>query len=270
MTYLTLGLVLGYLFLAFALFFMQRKILYVPSVGALYPMDSSLIGAETVQLETADGLRLSAWYAPPAKPDWPTIIYFHGNAGNLRDRASRYKMLMDKGFGVLALSYRGYGGNPGTPTEQGLYADARAAVKFALTKEPNAKKLLFYGESLGTGVAIQMASEHAPGALVLEAPYTSVAARAQEIYFFVPTNLLLRDRFDSIGKIRTIHAPVLIFHGEKDAVMPAHHGKKLLEAANEPKKGVFFKDNGHTDFALGEIGILVEDWAREHGMLPES
>lgn len=261
-----LAILVIYGVIVLTLFLAQRRLVFQPSVITNYPMDSNIIGVKTVDIHTADDLTLQSWYHPP-EPDYPVIVYFHGNAGNLMDRAARYRMFMEKGFGLFALSYRGYGGNPGAPSELGLYEDARAALHYVREQGIPNEKIILYGESLGTGVAIQMATEFEPGMLVLEAPFTSVADRGQELYPIIPVKLLIKDRFDSLSKIDEIKVPLLLFHGEKDAVIPVAQGRTLFEAANEPKKGVFFKDNGHTDFDIAEIGILVEEQAREHGLI---
>ncbi|MGE0754941.1 MAG: alpha/beta hydrolase, partial [Alphaproteobacteria bacterium] len=214
-----------------------------------------------------DGKRIQFWYRQ-ARTGYPTIVYFHGNAANLGNRARSYHSFVEQGFGILALSYRGYGKSEGEPSEQGIYHDARAVIGYALSElRLSRSRLIYYGESLGSGVAVQMATEVAPGAIVLEAPYTSVAARAAEIYFYVPVRLLIKDRFESLKKIKRVTSPLLIFHGEKDTTIPAQHGRAILAAANDPKDAVFFVDRGHNDFDREAISAHVLDFATKHGLI---
>lgn len=256
-----------YVALLGTLYVYQRKLLYFPDTNIQPPQYYGLEDYSDRAAFSQDGLRIQFWYKE-AKPHYPTIVYFHGNAANLGNRAQSYKSFSDLGFGILALSYRGYGNSQGSPSEEGLYEDARAVIGYAYSElRLGSDRLIYYGESLGSGVAVQMATEHAPGAVVLEAPYTSVADRAGEIYFYVPVHLLMKDQFDSIAKIKNINSPLLIFHGEKDGTIPISHGKKLLAAANEPKEAVFFPDRGHNDFDRNKISTHVLDFAKEHGLI---
>lgn len=266
---IVIAVVVIYAVVVATLFLMQKQLIFIPDrktdIDALPP---TLEDAEIITLQTEDGLTLRSWWMPPAE-DAPVLLYFHGNAGSLLDRTERYRRLRERGYGLLALSYRGYGGNPGSPSEQGLYADARAALAYIRTQGMSDSRIILYGESLGTGVAVQLATEMMPGLIVLEAPYTSVAARGQELYPFIPVKLLIQHRFDSLRKISQVKAPLLLFHGERDTVIPVHMGRTLFEAANEPKKAMFFKDNGHNDFDLYETILVLEAFAKEHGVIHE-
>jgi uncharacterized protein len=194
------------------------------------------------------------------------IAYFHGNGGHIGYRAERLKRFVRDGFGALFLEYRGYGGNPGTPTQDGLFADARAALDFLANQGIRAERTVLYGESLGSGVAVQMASERPVAAVVLEAPYDSVAAVARRHYAFVPVNVLLKDRFDSIARINAVQAPILLMHGERDAIVPVDSGRRLFAAANEPKEIWTAPDAGHNDLALyGALDVAV-DFVRRRGI----
>jgi fermentation-respiration switch protein FrsA (DUF1100 family) len=204
------------------------------------------LGVREVTLTTADGLSLLSWYLP-AGPGRPVILYLHGNGGHIGYRADRVQRFAREGFGILLLEYRGYGGNPGSPSEPGLVADGEAALRFIESEGILPGRIVLYGESLGTGVAVQIAARHRVAAVILESPYTSIAAAAQYHYAYVPAALLVRDRFDSLSCIREVKAPVLVMHGEADRVIPARFGKTLLAAANEPKEGWFLADAGHGD-----------------------
>ena len=167
---------------------------------------------------------------------------------------------------MLLAEYRGYGGNPGTPSEEGFYADGRAALDFLAAREVPAARIVLYGESLGTGVAVQLALERRVGAVVLEAPFTSAVDVGADIYPFLPVRLLARDRFDSIAKIAAIGAPLLVLHGEADKVVPVRFGRALLAAARQPKEGVFVPGAGHADlYQHGGAGIVLDFLARRLG-----
>jgi uncharacterized protein len=254
-----------YAMLCGGLYVVQRQILYIPDRNRPSVATVGLAGVRDIFITTSDGLRLLAWYAPP-HPGGTVIAYFHGNGGHIGYRAERLKRLVRAGFGALFLEYRGYGGNPGTPTQDGLFADARAALDFLANQGIRAERTVLYGESLGSGVAVQMASERPVAAVVLEAPYDSVAAVARRHYAFVPVNLMLKDRFDSIARISAVQAPILLMHGERDTIVPVEAGRRLFAAANEPKEIWTAPDGGHNDLALyGALDVAV-DFVRRRGI----
>jgi uncharacterized protein len=231
-----------------AIYFAQRRMMYFPATFLPTPQEAGLKTAETVDLQTSDGLKLVAWYVPATRASTlKTIIYFHGNAGNIAGRIFRIRQYLDAGFGVLLVEYRGYGGNPGNPTEQGLYKDGRAAMDWLADKGIPAEQTVLFGESLGSGVAVQLATEYRTGALVLEAPYTSTVDVAAGAYWFLPVRLMMKDRFDSLDKITRINTPLLVMHGEHDRTIPVAHGRRLLSAARDPRRGVFVDRAGHND-----------------------
>ncbi len=245
----------------------QRKLIYLPDKNIAAPEEYGLEGFRDLRTTAEDGLSVQLWYRP-AVAGFPTICYFHGNASHLGDRAGILDALSRQGFGVLTVSYRGYGKSEGSPSEQGLYTDARAAIKFLTDSERlPLSRIMLYGESLGTGVAVQMATEFDVAALMLQAPYKSVAGRAAEIYFFIPVRLLIKDRFDSIDKIARVKAPLLIFHGDLDATIPVAHGKAMLAAATSRKRGIFFPQVSHNDFDSNLISSHVLDLAKEQGLI---
>jgi len=237
---------LGYLILVGTMFAAQRRMMYFPDTDLPDPVQAGVADMAPIRLETADGLTLTSWYRPAQGPNRVTLVYFHGNAGHIGGRGDKVRPYLNAGHGVLLVGYRGYGGNPGTPTEDGLYADGRAALTF-LTEQGIETGIVLYGESLGTGVAVRMASEHHVAAVVLEAPYTSIADVAAAAYRFVPVRLLLRDRFDSLSRVTAIGAPLYLLHGEQDTTIPVHFGRRLFAAAAEPKQARFFAGAGHTD-----------------------
>ena len=223
----------------------QRSLLYHPDRQRTAPADAGLRNAEEVVLDTADGEKVIVWYIPP-KPGRPLLLYFHGNAGTLTYRAERFASLTDDGNGLVALSYRGYSGSTGSPSEAGLMLDGEAAYRFARSRHPQTR-LVAFGESLGTGVAVALAARHPVAALVLESPYTSVADIAASIYWFLPVRFLIKDPFYSDRLIGKISAPILVLHGARDAVVPIAFGERLLALAKEPKRFVRFPDGTHAD-----------------------
>ena len=169
------------------------------------------------------------------------MLYFHGNAGSLRNRADRFRALAGDGYGLVALSYRGYGGSTGSPSEAGLIADAQAAYAFAAARVP-AQRIVVFGESLGTGVAVALAATQRIGGLVLQAPFTSAVDVGARVYWFLPVRLLMKDPFRSDARIGKVTVPLLVLHGERDQVVPIALGERLFALANEPKRFVRFPD----------------------------
>jgi fermentation-respiration switch protein FrsA (DUF1100 family) len=215
-----------------------------------------------IRLTTEDGLTLTSWYRP-AEPGQPTMVYFQGNGGNIAGRAFKVRPYLDAGFGMLLVGYRGYGGNPGKPSEQGLYADGRAQFEFLEGQGIGPESWVVYGESLGAGVAVQLAMEQARksslGAVVLEAPFTSLSDVAAVHYPFVPARVLIKDRFESIAKIDKVKAPVFIVNGDRDGVIPPEQGKRLFRAAIEPKEGHWIPGAGHNNlYDYGVSGMVIE------------
>ena len=204
-------------------------------------------------LDTADGEKVIVWHLPP-RGEMPVVLYFHGNGGALRYRVDRFRALTADGTGLVALSYRGYGGSTGSPTEAGLIADAEAAYAFAAAHYP-AERIVLFGESLGSGVAVALAATHKIGRLVLEAPFTSAADVGAQVYWFLPVRLLMKDPFRSDARIGKVTAPLLILHGARDNVVPIALGERLFALANEPKRFVRFADGGHVD--LDQYGAMV-------------
>lgn len=242
------------------MFVAQRRFLYAPDPSRPDPAAAGVSDMRAERLCTADGLELLAWYRPPDSEKMPVVVYFHGNAGHIGDRGYKMRPLLDAGVGVLMLSYRGYGGNAGSPSEEGLYNDGRAAIAFLAARGIGLDRLVIYGESMGSGVAVQIATETPPAALILEAPFTSLTKVAFEKVPYIPVPLLIRDRFDSLSKIGCIQAPLLVIHGERDKTVRVGHGRALLAAANEPKQGMFLADAGHTDLYAYGVAERMADF----------
>ncbi|WP_422366552.1 alpha/beta hydrolase [Pelagibius sp.] len=241
------GLLGAYCVVLVVMFLAQRNLLYPAAIDAPNLSDHSLPELRAIETEPEPGLRLTHWFHPPTSPEQPVILYFHGNAGHLGDRVAKMRPLIDAGFGLLLTGYRGYSGNPGKPSEDGLRADARSVHDWLLAEGFAADRIVIFGESLGTAVSVALASERPPAALVLEAPPSSIADVAAAHYWYLPVRLLIRDPWDSIGRIGSIDVPLFLLHGERDHVVPVRFGRKLFAAANEPKQALFHPSARHTD-----------------------
>ncbi|MEX2650102.1 MAG: alpha/beta hydrolase [Alphaproteobacteria bacterium] len=248
--------VAGYVVLLGGLYLAQRRLIYYPDAEVPDRARAGATMMEDVRLATADGLDLLAWYAP-ARRGKPTVVVFHGNAGDIGHRFDKFRFLIDAGHGLLLVEYRGYGGNPGSPTEQGLYADADAALAFLVGRGVPPARTVLYGESLGSGPAIEAARRTRVGAVILEASFTSVADVAADIYWYVPARRLVLDRFDSAAKVGAIGCPLLILHGARDEVVPARFGRALHAAAREPKELWIAPEGDHNDLYDHGAGDVV-------------
>ena len=267
MLYILFIIACGYMLVVASIYALQRHLIYHVDKDIEPPSAYHLEGFSEYFIPTPDHETIQLWYHPAAH-GFPTIVYYHGNSYTLGDRAGIYNAIAEKGFGILALSYRGYGKSSGSPTEQGLYIDARTTLEYAnknLAISPS--HIILYGESLGTGVATQMATEFPVGGLVLQSPYKSVMERAEEMYDFIPVQYLIKDKYKTIDKIGQVKAPLLIFHGERDKVIPIAHGRAVLAAANDPKEAIFFPDVGHNDFDSKIISEHLLVFAEKYNLI---
>jgi fermentation-respiration switch protein FrsA (DUF1100 family) len=236
-----------------ALFFMQRSFLFpIPTVVRTTPQAAGFPEAGEHVLTTADGEKVIVWHVP-AKPGHPVVLYFHGNGDYLAGFFARFRDLISDGTGIVALSFRGYAGSSGHPSEQGLLQDAAAAYAFT-TARYGADRIVVWGFSLGTGAAVAVASEQPVSKLILEAPYTSIADVAAAAFPMFPVRLLIRDPLHSDARIARVKAPLLVMHGTDDATIPIRFAERLSALAHEPKQFVRFPGGGHAD--LGNFGAL--------------
>jgi len=231
---------------------MQRSLIYFPAGHVPTPGDIGLTDVEAVTFETNDRLTLSGWFFGAAGPSpHVTVLVFNGNGGNRAYRGPLAAALQRHGFQVLLFDYRGYGGNPGSPSQNGVTADAGAARKYlAGRSDVDLSRLVYFGESLGTAVAVDLAVEHPPAALVLRSPFTSIADVGQHHYPFLPVRLFLRDRFSAIDQIREIRVPLLVIAGAQDRIVPIDNTRRLYEAATAPKTLLVLPDADHNDDEL--------------------
>jgi len=251
------GLLLG------GMFAFQRSLLYFPPNDQPEASTARETGMEAVTVTTEDGLDLMHWYRPPAAPDGPVVVIFHGNAGHIGDRVPKYWPLLQAGLGVFFASYRGYGGNPGRPSEERLTADALSVMGHLESRGIPSERIVLYGESLGTGLAIKLAAEHPVAGLILEAPPGSIAELAQSHYWYVPAKWLLLDQWNAIDLMDQVTAPLLLIHGEADRVVPVRFGRRVYEAATGPKEGLYLENGGHADlYRFPEVPERVIDFVR--------
>jgi uncharacterized protein len=246
---LAMALGLLYAIVAVAAFIAQRRLMYFPDPERVPPSNFALAGVEELLLTTPDGETLVAWYgrAPAGRP---TLLYLHGNAGNLANRSERVRKYLSRGSGVFMLSYRGYSGSTGTPTERNNVADAKLAYDALVADGVNPHDIILYGESLGSGIAVQIAAENPVGGIVLDAPYTSIVDVAAGAYPFLPVRGFMFDRYETMSFLPRVKAPLLVVHGEADAVIPVAMGRAVYEGANGPKEIATFPGAGHSDHHL--------------------
>ncbi|MEQ8321751.1 MAG: alpha/beta hydrolase [Rhodospirillales bacterium] len=259
----------AYALVIVSLYVFQRNLMYHTDADLVPPSDTQLAHAQIHHLQSEPGIDVQSWYLP-GKEGMPVIVFFHGNAGTIADRDFKAAPWHAAGYGVWLTGYRGFGSNAGSPTEQGLYADARAAIEQLKREGVDPADMVFYGESLGSGVATNMAYELARSGtpvrnLILEAPFTSMGAAAQFRHPYVPARWLVRDRYDNLSKITQISAPLLVIHGDNDKVLPQQFGRELYAAAKEPKKAMWIDGGGHTDLFDYGVGQAVLDYLDELG-----
>jgi uncharacterized protein len=236
----------GYLGGLVVLFFAQRTFIFpIPQTVRTTPEAAGFAEAEEHFLTTADDEKVIVWHVP-AKPGHAVVIHFPGNGDFLAGLAGRFRDIVADGTGLVALSYRGYVGSSGRPSEQGLLLDAAAAYAFTSARY-GADRIVLWGFSLGSGVAVALAAEQPVGKLILEAPYTSIVDVASAHFPLVPVRWLVRDRFRSDQRIARVKAPLLIMHGAGDTTIPISFGERLFALAHEPKQFVRFPEGGHND-----------------------
>ena len=233
-----------YLLILLFLYFYQRNLLYHPNENN-YSGDKILVNIKKVKIVTSDKIELLGWYHEKNLKDYKTLIYFHGNAGSLENRIHKLNHFKDMNINFLIIAWRGFSGNIGKPTEQGLYIDGKSAIDWLNKKGVTEKNIILYGESLGTGVATHLAQKKDFAGVILETPFTSMIDAAKIFYPYIPINLLLKDRFENYKKIKNINSPILVMHGEVDQIVPFSMGKKIYELANEPKFSHFTKYDNH-------------------------
>jgi fermentation-respiration switch protein FrsA (DUF1100 family) len=253
---------LAYLAVCTGMYVFQRRLMY--HGGSQRPVAPEGVAERT--LHTRDGLDLLAWYLAPA-PGRPVVLLLHGNAGNLNHRIPRLAPLAARGWGALFVEYRGFGGNPGAPSEEGLHLDALAGYEALAGLGIPADRIVIWGESLGTAVASRLATEKPAAALVLESPFTSMLDMGRRIYPYLPVGLLLKDRFDTLARIGGIRMPLLVVNGALDTLVPPAMGTRLLEASGAAAKALrTLPRSGHNEMVEeGVMQVGIDFLARRFG-----
>jgi fermentation-respiration switch protein FrsA (DUF1100 family) len=257
---LVVGVVAVAVVLLALLWFFQRSLIYLPASQPVPPAPTILDGARDVRLQTSDGLSLGAWYVPAGQPDMGVaVLVANGNAGNRMLRAPLAAALAERGLSVLLFDYRGYGGNPGRPSEEGLARDVRAARRFLVEQgrfAPN--RLLYYGESLGAAVVTELAAEHPPGAMLLRSPFVDLASVGKVHYPFLPVGRLLKDRFPLVTHLQQVRVPTSVVYGTRDSIVPAEQSRTVARSAPALVRLVPIERAGHNDRVLLDGAPLLD------------
>ena len=233
-----------YLLVVIFVFFYQRNLLYHPFENN-YNTEEANFSYEEIFIPTSDGKKLKAWFHKKDLKKKKTLLFFHGNAGNLTNRIYKLNLIKNLDINFLIVAYRGFSGNEGKPNEEGLYQDARDTLSWLNQQEIEDKQIVIYGESLGTGVSAEVAQNKKFAGIILESPFTSMVEAGKHYYFYLPVSLLLKDRYETIKKLKNIKIPILVMHGERDRIVPFHMGLEVFSEANEPKYSYFPKNDDH-------------------------
>lgn len=239
--------------------FLERRLMYHPTGHRVAPASAGLHGVEEVLISAPDGTHVVAWYAKAASGQ-PTLLYFHGNAGTLFDRADRIQAFQDHGRGIMMMSYRGYSGSQGVPSERNNVGDAKRAYEVLVARGVLPGDILIYGESLGSGIAVQVAAEKPAAGIILDAPYTSIVDVGEICYPLLPARSVMRDRYETMQFLDKVKMPLLVVHGEADAVIPVEMGRTIARSAPGPAEIVTFPMAGHTDHGMYGSYEAINDW----------
>ncbi len=238
----------------------QRQLIYLPSTATVGPAAESIPGARDVVLHTSDGLSLDAWFVPATGPDdGLAVLVANGNAGDRSGRAALARALADRGLAVLLFDYRGYGGNPGRPSETGLARDVRAAQRFLVDDAgwpPH--RILYYGESLGAAVVTELAAEHPPAGLVLRSPFVDLASVGRVHFPYLPVSTLLRDEYPLVTQLADVRIPVTVVYGDRDSVVPPEQSRTVAESAPQLRHLVEVTGADHNDQVLLDGHALID------------
>ena len=207
--------------------------------------DKLEVEIEKVNIRTSDNINLVGWFHNKSLDNYKTILYFHGNAGKLENRIYKLNHFKDLDVNFLIIAWRGFSGNEGIPTENNLYIDGNSAIDWLKKNGVVEKDIIIYGESLGTGIATEIAQNKNFAGLILETPFTSMVEAAKNFYPYIPVGLLLKDKYKNKEKIKNINIPVLVMHGEADQIVPFWMGKKIFDLANNPKYSYFTEYDDH-------------------------
>ena len=257
------SIIIAYLVILIFIYFYQRNLLYHPAENN-YQNSKIKFDYDEILIRVDEEIKLKSWLIKKDFKKFKTLVIFHGNAGNLSNRIYKLNELYKLNINVLLISWRGFSGNNGFPTEQNLYKDAEAAIRWLNEQKINNNQIILYGESLGSGIAVELGKKNNYNSIILESPFTSIENAAKIYYPYLPVKLLLKDRYNSIEKIKLIKSPILIMHGAQDDVVPISMGKELFEKANNPKHSYFTTEDDHMmEFnknLLKEIEIFIKKY----------
>ena len=242
--HILLVFVVIYLLILVSTYIFQRNLLYHPGENN-YDDDQLIVSIKKIKIKTKDNIELLAWYHKKNLEDYKTILFLHGNAGSLENRIHKVNHFKNMNVNFLMIAWRGFSGNKGNPTEEGLYEDARSAIKWLKLQGIDEKSIILYGESLGTGVATEVAQNKNFAGIILESPFTSMIDAGKDKYPYLPVRFLLKDKYESDKKIKNIKSPILIMHGKVDKIVPFSMGNKMYELANTPKYSYFSEYDDH-------------------------
>ncbi|MBU2582213.1 MAG: alpha/beta hydrolase [Alphaproteobacteria bacterium] len=238
---------------------LERALMYSPDPTYTKPAEAGLIGVEEETIVTHDGEKLIVWYSPPA-PGQPTLLYIHGNAGSLADRAERIAAYQQFGRGMCVMSYRGYSGSTGKPSERANVLDAVKTYDGLIAKGLQPEDIIAYGESIGSGIAVQLARQRPVAGIILDAPYTSIVDVAELCYPYLPARQMMRDRYETLEHLQYVDAPMLVVHGEADRVIPVEMGRKVAAQAPGVAEIVTFPEAGHSDHYSHGSFEAINSW----------
>ena len=237
-------IILCYLLVVVFVFFYQRNLLYHPFENN-YSTDKANFSYKEVFIPVSNGNSLKGWFHTKDLNNKKTLVFFHGNAGDLRNRIYKLNLIKDFDINFLIVAYRGFSGNNGKPTEIGLYEDARSTLNWLTKQKIKEDQIIIYGESLGTGVSIEVAQNKEFAGIILESPFTSMVDAGKFYYPYLPVSLLLKDKYETVKKLKNVNIPILVMHGKKDKIVPFHMGKQVFEKANDPKFSYFPDNDDH-------------------------
>ena len=257
------SIIIAYIVVIIFVYFYQRNLLYHPSENN-YQNDTIQFNHQEIFIKVNDEIKLKSWIINKDLKNFKTLVFFHGNAGDLSNRIYKLNELDKLNINILLISWRGFSGNEGYPTEKNLYEDAEAAIKWLNKKKVSNSQIILYGESLGTGVAVEIASKNNFNSIILESPFTSIENSAKIYYPYLPVSFLLKDRYDSISKIKKINSPILVMHGRKDDIVPFFMGKKLFEKANSPKDSYFTDIDDHMMEFNSQLLNKIKDFIKKY------
>jgi len=259
--YVFLSLTILYISVCTYMYIFQRNFLYHPDKNNYLRGEKLNVDIKEISVPSTDGITLKAWFYKNPRNKY-TVLFFHGNAGELGNRIYKLNELKNLNLNYLIISWRGFSGNKGNPTEQGLYSDARSALEWLEKNNISKNKIILYGESLGTGVAVEVSQNQKFAGIILESPYTSIVDAAKIYYPYLPVDLILKDKYLSLKKIKNVNSPILIMHGEVDRIIPVAMGKKLFDEIKSKKYGYFPQFDRHMMTYNSELKLELQKFIK--------